>query len=442
MATWLKILVFSSATLVLGACGGDSGLPPLRYDVQPKNIYAYRASVPIASTALRCAKAERASESCTIATLAPVAYTHPTPTIDNIMDRVLVSHDWMGKRFEQMLTRMPADIVHLLGGVTAIVISDHIRPSYYTDLTGAIYLDPEHLWLTQEEREDISTAPDYRAAFAREMAFASQWRYVIPGQMNDHSGTNRTLDEIEPELAALLFHELAHANDIFPRSQYGNVNVNQSFLSVSTAIKQKGDNAATLAQSYLSSILSTEQRLTSDNMKRIAAILYAGDTPSEGERRVTAAEVGEDLAGDGANDDYSYTSQYEDLAMLFEEAMMKLHYSADRDIAFLNLPDPSIENPRCDHYTVGWGMRNRLGDGLVQPRAQWVVEQLLPHRDYSLLFDSLESPTPLPVGAGWCSSETFNSPSALLFHKSVRPAVRHTPFDPTHSLRRSELRLH
>lgn len=444
MAIPLKKFVLCSFAAALVACGGDDGIPPLRNEPLA-NTYAYRPNTPIAATALRCAKANRPSESCAVAKLPPIAFTttSTTPSIDNVMDRVLVSHDWMGQRFEQMLMSMPEDIVYLLGGVTAIVIDDDIRPSYYTNLTGAIYLDPAHFWLTQDELRVISAAPDYRAAFARPMGFLSQWRYVIPRHTEGTSGDgSRTLDEIEPNLAALLFHELAHANDIFPRSQYDNIDVTLSIFEVTETIRKKGNQLETLSQSYLSTILKNEQRLTSTHMDRLAKILYAGSPPDDNEKLITAAEVGEHMMSDSANDDYAYTSQYEDLAMLFEETMMRLHYSADRDIAFLNWPASSVLQPMCDDYTVGWGQRNRLGDQSVQPRARWVVEQLLPHRNYSLFFDSLEPPKLIPVGLGWCASETFDTVNAALFQKSAYPAVRPMPFDPASSLRPSELRLY
>lgn len=439
MKICLKAVALCSLTVLLSACGGGGSGSKIQAPLA--NTHAYHPDAPNAATVLSCAKAESPSDSCTLAQLAPIGFANttptvanPMPTIDDVMTRVLVSHTWMGQRFEELLSRMPEDILYLLGGVTAIVIDDDIRPSYYTSLTGAIYLDPEGLWLTEQERADVSSAPDYRKQYAEVMAFRSLWRYVVPGSVKE-----RTLDELEYDLAALLFHELAHANDIFPRSYYLKADINQSFLAITDTIsKQTGDNST---DNYLSALLNSEQPLASAEMKRIADILYNGHAADAGERLISAAQVGEHLESDGANDDYAYTSQFEDLAMLFEEAMMKLHYGADRDLVFANLPAAEDSDVQCNDYTVGWGVRNRLGDDLVKPRARWAVSKLLPHKDYSLLFDTLEQPSVIPPGLGWCQSETFNMVAPAHFQKSTYKTAQPEPFDPKDALRRSELRM-
>ncbi len=141
------------------------------------------------------------------------------------MNRVLVSHDWMGRNFEAFLDQMDThgDFATLLQSVTAVVISYDVRPSFYWVVTGAIYLDPEDLWLTATERDSINEAPDYRAGFGNELQFLIPWRYV---KDNDYASvyrdrsqrSNRPISELTTDLSSLLYHELAHANDFFPRS--------------------------------------------------------------------------------------------------------------------------------------------------------------------------------------------------------------------------------
>ena len=143
--------------------------------------------------------------------------------------------------------------------------------------------------------------------------------------------------------------------------------------------------------------------MKSDMMFHLANILYRGANASATDRAITATQVGEYFDPDSGNDDYNYYSQYEDVAMLFEEAMMKLHFDLDRDVGFVH----STNSQFCNDYIVGWGMRNRIGLERVKERAQWVVAQLLPHRDYSEFFGSIPEPRYLPVNVGWCSTETF-----------------------------------
>ena len=96
------------------------------------------------------------------------------------MSRVVVSHPWMGERFKAFLEQYDQndDFKNLLRATTAIVISYDVRPSFYWAATGAIYLDPNYLWLTQAERDTINEAPDYRSGFGAELQFEMLWRYV------------------------------------------------------------------------------------------------------------------------------------------------------------------------------------------------------------------------------------------------------------------------
>ena len=58
-----------------------------------------------------------------------------TPTFDRVMDRVVVSHRWMGERLEEVLRRAPDDLLRVLGAISAIVIDADVRPSFYWPLT-------------------------------------------------------------------------------------------------------------------------------------------------------------------------------------------------------------------------------------------------------------------------------------------------------------------
>ncbi len=120
--------------------------------------------------------------------LSTLPFLHQTtagavPTVDQIMDRVVVSHDWMGETFEQLLrTQASQDMLRLFNGVTAIVIGAQVRPSFYYALTGAIYLDAENFWLTAAQRDVINEAPDFRSDFDRDLMYSGVWRYTQNNQ--------------------------------------------------------------------------------------------------------------------------------------------------------------------------------------------------------------------------------------------------------------------
>lgn len=394
----ISSLILALACFALVACKGSSTGPVSR-DEGLTNTYAYIPDGPYSDVLKACVTASETSESCRIGTLPPLGMDVADPTVDDVMNRLVVSHSWMGVRFRELLGAMPDDMLRLLGGVTAVVIDDDIRPSYYWNLTGAIYLDPAGLWLLPEEAEVINEAPDYRAAYADPMSFRGFARYHIGGQdiysYYLQTDGSRTIENIVKPMAALLFHELAHANDLFPRAAYDSVDRNRRFYSVSSDLY--GD--------YPSTWLTTNSALQSDEMFHIADVLFRGVRPSVEDTQVSAAQVGAWFNPDRASDEYGYSSQYEDLAMLFEEVMMKMHFSADRDLAYVSNP---AQPSSCDSYVIGWGMRNRISADQVQDRAQWVTEQLLPSRDHETFFQGLPAPRLLPVGAGWCESATPN----------------------------------
>lgn len=373
----LGICLFS-----LIACGGkkkhyygDDGLS----DISP-----YVAEGAYSSILKSCARADP-GQSCTLADLPALGMEFDTPQIADIMERTLVSHAWMGARFQEVLERMPDDMLYLFGAVTAVVIDADIRPSHYNPRTAAIYLDPDYLWLTDEELAVISTQADFRGSYGSRMSFRPVWRYV-----NGPDDDVRDLNSIVVDTAQLLFHELAHANDIFPRAHFENVDISQRVEEVTNSLYDQ----------FPSTRLVLRDALKSDVMYRLAGILYRGDNASDSYRRVGAALVASHFEPDSANDDYNYTTQYEDVAMLFEEAMMKAHFNMDRDVGFTNAANSGF----CSDYILAWGTRNRLGAEQVKTRAAWVVAELLPEEDYTWLFDSFPDPQPLRTGVSWCDS--------------------------------------
>lgn len=428
-----KLAMLALLAAIAGCGGGGGGgtqtgdgtsAPP-----QPElaNTRAFVDASPYSQLLSGCIAASEQSESCTLQTLPLIGLEHGDPDIAAVMNRVVVSHDWMGQRFEAVLGQLPADILTLLKGVTAVVIDDDIRPSFYTTLTGAIYLDPANLWLTNAEKATISRAADFRSGFGDELAFRSLWRYVL----NDRRAyryypldgdEERGLADIVYPLASLLYHELAHANDFFPPHLLGGVDTAQTVAAA----------AQSLSSERVARQLQQQMGLRSDTLFGLAGVMFRGDTPTAEQRALTAQQVGQYFAGDGASDDYAYSSIYEDVAMLFEEAMMKYHFDVDRDMAFTAAPaDPSA----CGDYIVGWGNRNRLGDSEVKNRARFVVGELLPQADLDDFFQNLPLPTEMTVGVDWCQNIALSGPAAQSRAAGRADSGGDRPFDRDQLLR-------
>jgi len=336
-------------------------------------------------------------------TLPLIGMVTEDPSVDEIMQRVLVSHPWMGSRFREILEKMPAEMLLMMRGVTAIVISYDIRPSKHSIYSGAIYLDPNVMWLTREERDVIDDTPDFRSGYGAELQFDFLRRYVISN--TDIRSLPRDIDTISLRVASLLFHVLAHANNLISPAD---IDLLDRFLPIHLA----------LTGVSTSSRLSATYPLQSSTLEALAAVSFLGELSSAVQQESTAADLGAQFAADYASDYFNYTSEFEDFAMIFEEAMMFHSFGVQKDVAFTQ-----AGGSRCGDYIVEWGQRNRLADPAVHARANFVVAELLP--EYAAAVENTLASMPgvvsMTTGLSWCSNINLNvaSTSASINNGSV-----------------------
>jgi hypothetical protein len=138
--------------------------------------------------------------------------------------------------------------------------------------------------------------------------------------------------------------------------------------------------------------------------KDLGLVMFRGVTATDAQKKLTAEQVGLDFEVDNANDSYNYSSQYEDVAMLFEEVMMKYHYNVDRQVAFTDAPPTS--GATCADYVVRWGVKNRIGGTVVKLRAQVIIEELLGVRNSVNYFGNTPLPSQMTNGVDWCKNLT------------------------------------
>ena len=388
-ASWWSLVLALSVVACGG--GGTEHTGPGGRNPQLGGAFAYQAESPYADVLLGCADLGRSPSSCSIGTLPPMGLGSAAPSEGDILDRLLVSHEWMGRRFETILESLPEALRRVLRPVTVIVIADDIRPSFYSAATGAIYIDPRHLWITSEEEETILQDPDYRAGYGSELRFTAFASYLDRGQpaFSRGGGAPRDLAGRIYSVATLLFHEGAHANDFLPSDTFASLESGETFFEATER----------LANRRLAERLVSAAPLGSRLWQDLGRVLYFGEDPDEAQRALTAEEVGFAFAEDGACDPYAYSSAREDLAMLFEQTMMKLHFGLDRLIGFASLPEG--EGATCQDYVVSWGMSNRIAAPEVRPRAQLVADLLLGD-SLEMFFEGLGAPALLTPGDDLC----------------------------------------
>ncbi len=368
------------------------------------------ATSPHAAKLRDCVFSNTRSASCTFGDLPLLGDETDDPTIDDVMNRVLVSHPWMGTRFREVLEALPDDMRLMLRAVTAVVISSDVRPSFYWTRTGAIYLDPETIWLTPAEQAVIPDIPDYRSGFGSDLQFAIPWRWVKDNNYASRStpsGATRTMDDILLNIGALLYHELAHANDFFPPEQ-------QRGLPSNVEIWR------TTARPSVSDDLESLMPLQSAIMVGLARVRFHGDTATATQRGYTPADVAGFFKADTATAFYNYSSTREDLAMLFESVMLRARFGVERDIAVTN--NPQGDSVSGADYIVEWGQRNRVGDPAIKERARYAVARLLPEVSLDAYIDAMPGPREMRQGENWNQNLDLD-PSA----PGGKSSIRHEP---------------
>ena len=367
-------------------------------------VYPYLAQGPYAAALDDCIYNPRLGRSgpnnlCTLGRLPLLgqATAGAVPTVEQVMQRVLVSNDWMGEVFERFLREQDPqqDFRRMLASVTAIVIGGRVRPAFYWSGTGAIYLDAANLWLTPEQRDTVSETPDPRSNNGALLNYASPWRYV---KNNSHAYSSlpreprltRSLAEVVYPLGSLLFHELTHAADFMPPRSH-------ALLPTDKRVYEAGP-ARSLSQN-----LYEQLPFYSSEMQGLARVLSFGATPSAQQQAYTPSDIANFFSRDRVNDDYAYSvpdgESYsrEDAAMLVEEALMQLRYGVLRDFAITNkLQDGALSAD----LIVNWGQRGRIGEVAIKPRVKLVLAEAMPWLSASLV-DGLAAPQALRAGLSW-----------------------------------------
>ena len=366
-------------------------------------VHAYRPGSPWRDGLESCVYSQTlASEGiCARSRLNLLGEDSELPTIDEIMDRVLVSHDWMGARFEEFLRERDTfgDMRVLMRSVSAIVIAYDVRPSHYNAYTAGMYIDPAYLWITKEERDTLNEAPDYRSAFGQDLQFLIPWRYVkdddyVYNYTRPSRRADRTWDDYGYNVTRLLYHELAHAADLFPPRTFD---------------AMEGETYADVVNSRVYNVISNDLQnmfpLTSGEMYGLAEVRYRGEDAD----LIQAGYLPEDVAGffepDRATMFYSYVSPLEDLAMTFEEAMMGYRYGMSMDVAITDSPPDATGST----IMVSWGQRGRIGSEHMAERAAFTIEEIMPELDGAAIVENFPEPTPMRVGESWIDNLTLSS---------------------------------
>jgi hypothetical protein len=383
---------------------GTTGQPLFDAGNPSSRVYPYLRSSPHAGALADCIYGPTVDRArlCSLGRL-PMLGTETggaTPTVEQVMARVLVSHDWMAEVFERYLREQDThgDFRNLLKATTAVVIGARVRPAFFWVATGAIYLDASYLWLTPEQRDTVSETPDPRADFGGDLGYTMLWRYV---KDKDYAGgsfpvterKSRDLPALHARLGSLLYHELTHAGDATPPRLHAVLNPNLRVYEVDAGVTASKDLAARLP-------------LQSSEMVGLGKVQFFGKASTATQRSYTPQDIVGFFEPDRATDEYNYSLPdgadvgREDAAMLAEEAMMQLRFGILRDVAVA----PALTaSSTSSNILLSWGQRGRVGESKIKPRVAMVMSQVMPWVPAGEL-DKLAAPQPLNAGKSWLAN--------------------------------------
>lgn len=360
-------------------------------------VYPYRPLAENAQKIKDCIYADTNEKSCPISKLPLIGISSGEVTVDKILDRTVISHDFLGETFKQVLLRMPTETLQLFGAVSAVVISDKINPSFYLHTSGAIYLSGRYFWRNYDEWEIVSKVSDSREGSGMPLQFIFDADYIRSGKSiyEREDRNTQSYNEIAIKTSRLLFHELTHANDFFSPSYYKSEELDTS----------KTYSKDTLERWDAKKMLSHQmpEKVTSTMLTRIGQILYQGEKATTTDSQTTAEEVLTEFLLDTASDNYAYSTDQEDLAMCAEESLMLAYFDAPRFLILLKLPKPYFTPPENYVYQIAGGQKSRVLENRIKEKAFFAIENILNNSSASNVKSRLDHyyTKMIPVGTSW-----------------------------------------
>jgi len=206
-----------------------------------------------------------------------------------------------------------------------------------------------------------------------------------------------------------MYHELAHANDFFPSTEWY-IHSSQTRLL-----------DAAVSSDFESDQLSIALPLQSQTMRNLAQVSFAGESANNTQKAYMPADIEGFFSPDIATDFYAYSSLREDYAMLFEELMMQKRFNVFRDVAITN--QPTGDNIFASDYIVTWGQRGRIGEESIKPRVLFSASRVLPEFDSVTALNTVPEPIAMTVGDDWIENLTI-SPSSAKSQKSENRPIK------------------
>ncbi|MBF0365976.1 MAG: hypothetical protein HQK50_10420 [Oligoflexia bacterium] len=285
-------------------------------------------------------------------------------TVEAIMNRVIVSQKWLGKKFEIFLKSQVDDyLLTLFRPVQFIVISEDV-PDHLNGFVheGGVFLYPRYLYSDESEKNELkidNSRKHNSNIFNFEYSSnAFDDSNILDG---DFSGWEYNWIKQRFSLAAVLYHELAHISAKMPAASISKVDPDkkpyldmyQDDFVVLDPVSAT-NRANSIARGYYS-ITALPPDISKLFSKDIVDIFENGLSPTL----------------------YGYCNQNEEIAELFERYMSLANFGLEEYVYFSDRPENGWGNSWLD-VPISWGQKNRILRPDILERARFLVEKFLP----------------------------------------------------------------
>jgi len=371
----MKYLTLLSLIALLVSCGNKRASPvagePHQNEIEKnlglfdsdKKLMAAKLDSPYYSGIGNCAL-QKLGKDCTPEKVPLLGMKGQEINTKFVLENTIVSHSFLAKNFEEFLDSVDNKYLFaLFSSVSGIVITDEISSSFYYTPTGMIYLNASYLWKTQEEFKKLKFKKDGRYSRDERKQVFTDWNYV-KDNISIYSSkrkTERTISDIKPSLMRLLFHELTHANDVYPVDDFESLDNSKSYYELRTS---RYENKEMVSRK----IVYPETKKAWE----YAIFLIYGDLESPESHEFSKEDFYSDFVPNIGIIFYSYITNREHLAMMMENYFMLFteHFETCTYGSFRENNESNSE--------LFWFQKNRILQTNILLEARNAIELMLP----------------------------------------------------------------
>ncbi len=328
-----------------------------------KPLVAASAGSPYFKAISSCAL-KKEGEGCTPEKVPLLGMRDAEINVDYVLKNTIVSHDFLALNFKEYLNSVNNKYLFaLFGSVSGIVITDEISSSFYYTPTGMIYINARYLWKTQKELAKLKFKKDGRFSRDERKKILTDIDYVKDNKIiyDEARKSEREITDIAPDLSRLFFHELTHANDVYPADLHSQLDVSESYYKLRT-------------KRYESKEMISRMIVYPETKKawEYAIFVVDGELINPDSHLFTKDDFLSDFAPNIGMVFYSYLTNREHLAMMMESYFMLFteHYETCVYGKYRESTDKKSE--------LFWFQKNRILQDNILAEAKGAIDLMLP----------------------------------------------------------------